>query len=345
MGIKPRSYFLTVYPPCFVACEAVVCKPSDFEQLSILGEGGYGTVKLVLKKDDKRVYAMKVIDKSKIQSQSCIEHIYTEKKVLINDSPFLLHLYFSFQTASKLYLVTDFLPGGDLFYHLSKRTERGFHPLAVRFFTAELILALEHLHQCGVIYRDLKLENVLLDKHGHICLADFGLSKYLPGDEDRAHTMCGSQGYLAPEILQGKPYSYEVDWFSLGVMMYELISTNNPFLRSTFHETSQAILTSSVNFPRSYFSAPLEDLLEKLLQKDPTERFQSAAELKRHIWFKGINWDDLALKKVRPPFKFKPKHYDYEKGPLSSLSFDTSSVECDGREETFQDFDSAFPRV
>ena len=166
--------------------------PSDFEEVRLLGEGGYGKVKLVFKKDDPNTYyAMKIMDKEKIEVQSCI----TEKKVLINDCPFLLHLYYSFHTNSKLYFVTDFLPGGDLFHHLSKRKNKGFHPKVVRFFTAELVLALEHLHHCGVVYRDLKLENVLLDELGHVCLADFGLSKFVD-DSDRALTMCGSHGYI-----------------------------------------------------------------------------------------------------------------------------------------------------
>eukprot|EP00012_Vannella_robusta_P003908 CAMPEP_0206184374 /NCGR_PEP_ID=MMETSP0166-20121206/1182_1 /ASSEMBLY_ACC=CAM_ASM_000260 /TAXON_ID=95228 /ORGANISM="Vannella robusta, Strain DIVA3 518/3/11/1/6" /LENGTH=516 /DNA_ID=CAMNT_0053599381 /DNA_START=1 /DNA_END=1551 /DNA_ORIENTATION=+ len=405
--IKPRTWLFTVYPPCFVASEAVdwllknlalrtrqeavdlgnklvnagfvqhVREPSpfkdqkawfrftkyvrmesvaqdaeqvqpsytpkDFEEVRLLGEGGYGKVKLVVKKDDPDTfYAMKIIDSDKIQVQSCI----TEKKVLINDSPFLLHLYYSFHTNSKLYFVTDFLPGGDLFYHLSKRKNRGFHPKVVRFFTAELVLALEHLHQCGVIYRDLKLENVLLDELGHVCLADFGLSKFVD-DEDRALTMCGSHGYIAPEIIKGEPYSFQVDWFSLGVMIYELISTNNPFLGHSFHDTSQATLNSSVNYPPSYFSPQLADLLSKLLEKDPEERFKYAAEIKRHPWFKGINWDKLALKRVEPPFDFKPLYPRESLLPRSGaqLSFNDPSARDFDEPEAFQNFDSAFPRV
>ena len=140
---------------------------------------------------------MKIIQKDKVTSEKSLEHIITEKNVLVNDSPFLLHLYFSFQTPKKLYLVTDFLAGGDMFFHLSKKNGQGFSPNVARFFCAELVLALEHLHQCGVIYRDLKLENVLLDSQGHICLADFGLSKLLDEEEnERTQTFCGSQGYL-----------------------------------------------------------------------------------------------------------------------------------------------------
>merc|ERR1712137_606817 len=329
-----------------VETEEPICTPADFEQIETIGEGGYGKVKLVTKKSNGRIYAMKIIDKSKVKTESCIEHINTEKKVLVNNNPFLLHLYYSFQTATKLYFVTDFLPGGDLFHHLSRRKGRGFHPQVVRFFTAELVLALEHLHQCGVIYRDLKLENVLLDELGHICLADFGLSKFLDNsDNPRAFTMCGSHGYIAPEIIKGEPYSYAVDWFSLGVMIYELISTNNPFLGHSFQETSQATLNSSVNFPSSYFSPLLADLLAKLLEKDPEERFQCAAEIKRHPWFKGIDWDKVALKRVLPPFRFKPL-YSTELLEVSSgaqLSFGDAVGKDE--DDIFQNFDSAFPRV
>ena len=123
---------------------------------------------MVRKKDNGKIYALKAIEKSRVTSDKALEHILTEKKVLINDCPFLLHLHYSFQTATKLCLVTDFLGGGDLFFHLSKRRGFGFPPKISRFFTAELILALEHLHQCGVIYRDLKLENVLLDNDGSL---------------------------------------------------------------------------------------------------------------------------------------------------------------------------------
>lgn len=169
--------------------------PDDFIQLKVLGEGGYGKVSLVKKKGTEQLYAMKAVLKNRIKSQKALEHIITEKKVLVNDSPFLLHLYYSFQTANKLYMVTDFLPGGDMFFHLSKKNGGGFSTPVSKFFCAELVLALEHLHQCGVVYRDLKLENVLLDARGHICLADFGLSKVLE-DDDRTQTFCGSQGYL-----------------------------------------------------------------------------------------------------------------------------------------------------
>jgi serine/threonine protein kinase len=146
--------------------EEITVGPEDFEHIKVVGEGGYGRVVLVKKIDTKKYYAMKILEKSKIKTERSLEHIVTERKVLMNDSPFLLHLHFSFQTDRKLFFVTDFLPGGDLFHHLAKRGGRGFHPQVVHFFIAELALALEHLHQSGFIYRDMKLENVLLDEQG-----------------------------------------------------------------------------------------------------------------------------------------------------------------------------------
>merc|ERR1712137_1343351 len=328
-----------------VETEEPICTPADFEQIETIGERGYGKVKLVTKKSNGRIYAMKIIDKSKVKTESCIEHINTEKKVLVNNNPFLLHLYYSFQTATKLYFVTDFLPGGDLFHHLSRRKGRGFHPQVVRFFTAELVLALEHLHQCGVIYRDLKLENVLLDELGHICLADFGLSKFLLGDEEKAHTICGSKGYLAPEIIRGEPYSFEVDWFSLGVMIYGLISTNNPFLSLTFHETCQAILTRTVQYPKDYFSSDLADFVNMMLQRDPKKRFQTASQIKRHPWFKGVRWEKLAVKKVVPPFHFavanegSVEHFDQVYTRMEITSEDDEVSLNSDNSEIFGNFD------
>lgn len=182
---------------------------ADFEKMTLLGEGGYGKVWLVKKQTTGKVYAMKVLEKSKIKSQKALEHTITEKQVLINNSPFLLHLHFSFQTPTKLYMITDYLAGGDMFFHLSKKNGSGFSSRVGRFFAAELVLALEHLHQCGVIYRDLKLENVLLDEQGHICLADFGLSKVLDSS-DSTQTFCGSQGYLGTLLLCTAPRSPSV---------------------------------------------------------------------------------------------------------------------------------------
>eukprot|EP01095_Lingulamoeba_sp_RSL-Kostka_P000278 TRINITY_DN1043_c2_g1_i1.p1 TRINITY_DN1043_c2_g1~~TRINITY_DN1043_c2_g1_i1.p1 ORF type:complete len:576 (+),score=173.27 TRINITY_DN1043_c2_g1_i1:60-1787(+) len=274
----------------------------DFEQISLLGEGGYGKVILVRKKDSGEIYAMKSMDKNRIKTQKALEHIITEKQVLINDSPFLLHLHYSFQTQNKLFMVTDFLSGGDMFFHLSNRQGNGFPVKACKFFIAEITLAIEHLHQAGIIYRDLKLENVLLDNIGHICLADFGLSKELD-ETDTTKTFCGSQGYLAPEILKAEPYSYNVDWFSLGVIFYEMISGSNPFLGADFHETCRNILHKEPVYPGNIFPKNVADLLVKLLDKNPQTRITSASEIKRQPFFKGMDWHKLSFKKTKPPFK------------------------------------------
>lgn len=307
----------------------------SFEVISVLGEGGYGRVLQVRKKDSGRIYAMKVIDKVKITSDKAMEHLLTEKRVLLNDNAFLLHLHFSFASSTKLYLVTDFLQGGDLFFHLSKQP-CGFKERVARFMIAELVLAIDHLHQCGVIYRDLKLENVLLDDEGHICLADFGLSKVL--DESNAtQTFCGSQGYLAPEILKGEPYSFEVDWFSLGVMMYELVSGNNPFLGADFQQTCRNILRKQVVFPSAIFSKSAQDLLRLLLARDPQQRLKTGVDIKRHHFFKGLDWHKLAVKKLKPPFHIHVRNEtdlsNFDKD-FTTMTFDEDATSYEGVTET-----------
>eukprot|EP00010_Vexillifera_abyssalis_P003238 CAMPEP_0201563220 /NCGR_PEP_ID=MMETSP0173_2-20130828/79762_1 /ASSEMBLY_ACC=CAM_ASM_000268 /TAXON_ID=218659 /ORGANISM="Vexillifera sp., Strain DIVA3 564/2" /LENGTH=257 /DNA_ID=CAMNT_0047977873 /DNA_START=204 /DNA_END=974 /DNA_ORIENTATION=+ len=174
----------------------------------------------------------------------------------------------------------------------------------VQFFAAELLLALEHLHACGVIYRDLKLENVLLDQEGHVCLADFGLAKMLEKGTTRTSTICGTPGYLAPEILAGKPYGRGVDLWSLGVLIYELSTGVNPFLSNTTQETLKNIVYLQVRYPRELFSAPLIDLLQSLIERDPHQRI-TIEKMRAHPYFKGISWHKLLTRRVKPPFKIQ----------------------------------------
>nr|XP_014341981.1 PREDICTED: ribosomal protein S6 kinase alpha-5 [Latimeria chalumnae] len=289
----------------------------NFELLKVLGTGAYGKVFLVRKvsgHDTGKLYAMKVLKKATIiQKAKTAEHTRTERQVLehIRQSPFLVTLHYAFQTDTKLHLILDYVNGGELFTHLSQREK--FTESEVRIYSGEIVLALEHLHKLGIIYRDIKLENILLDSSGHVVLTDFGLSKeFLVDENERAYSFCGTIEYMAPEIVRGGDTGHNkaVDWWSLGVLTYELLTGASPFTvdgeKNSQTEISKRILKSDPPFPQEI--GPLgRDLIQRLLIKDPKKRLGSgqtgADEIKNHPFFQKINWDDLAAKNVPAPFK------------------------------------------
>lgn len=291
---------------------------SHFDLLKVLGTGAYGKVFLVRKRggsDDGRLYAMKVLKKATIvQKKKTTEHTKTERQVLeaVRDNPFLVTLHYAFQTDAKLHLILDYVAGGELFTHLYQREH--FTEDEVRIYIGEIILALEHLHALGIIYRDIKLENILVDESGHIVLTDFGLSKELPREEadQRAYSFCGTIEYMAPEVVKGGTQGHDiaVDWWSVGVLTYELLTGASPFTvegeRNTQQEISRRILKTTPPIPES-LGVEVADFISKLLVKDPRKRLgggeEDAKELKRHTFFKNIDWDKLARKEIGAPFK------------------------------------------
>nr|XP_023843757.1 ribosomal protein S6 kinase alpha-4 [Salvelinus alpinus] len=288
----------------------------NFELLKVLGTGAYGKVFLVRKNsghDEGKLYAMKVLKKAAIvQKAKTAEHTRTERQVLehIRQSPFLVTLHYAFQTQTKLHLILDYVSGGEMFTHLYQRDH--FSEEEVRIYIGEIILALEHLHKLGIVYRDIKLENILLDSEGHFVLTDFGLSKeFLEEEKERTYSFCGTIEYMAPEIIRGKSgHGKSVDWWSLGILMFELLTGASPFTlegeRNSQSEVSKRILHCEPPFP-SMIGAVAQDLLRKLLVKDPHKRLGSgprrAEDIKTHAFFKGLSWSDLAEKKVVSPFK------------------------------------------
>ncbi|KAK7173945.1 hypothetical protein R3I93_003697 [Phoxinus phoxinus] len=288
----------------------------NFELLKVLGTGAYGKVFLVRKvsgHDKDKLYAMKVLKKAAIvQKAKTAEHTRTERQVLehIRQSPFLVTLHYAFQTQSKLHLILDYVSGGEMFTHLYQRDH--FSEDEVRIYVGEIILALEHLHKLGIVYRDIKLENILLDSDGHVVLTDFGLSKeFLEEEKERTYSFCGTIEYMAPEIIRGKSgHGKSVDWWSLGILMFELLTGASPFTlegeRNSQSEVSKRILRCEPPFP-SIIGPLAQDLLRKLLVKDPHKRLGSgprgAEDIKCHPFFKGLNWSDLAEKKVQSPFR------------------------------------------
>ncbi|KAK9294783.1 hypothetical protein QLX08_010720 [Tetragonisca angustula] len=296
---------------------------THFDLLKVLGTGAYGKVFLVRKRtgaDAGRLYAMKVLKKASIvQRKKTTEHTKTERQVLeaVRDSPFLVTLHYAFQTDAKLHLILDYVSGGELFTHLYQREH--FTEDEVRIYIGEVILALEHLHKLGIIYRDIKLENILLDREGHIVLTDFGLSKeFLPHERDsnaRAYSFCGTIEYMAPEVVRGGSTGHDiaVDWWSVGVLTYELLTGASPFTlegeKNAQQDISRRILKNDPPIP-SHLSPIVRDFIRRLLVKDPRQRLGGgpgdAKELKEHAFFKKapapFSWQALERREIRPPF-------------------------------------------
>jgi len=219
----------------------------DFELTTVIGKGSFGKVLQVRKRDTGRIYALKTLRKQHIVERGEITHTLAERMVLARvNNPFIVPLKFSFQSEQKLYLVLAFVNGGELFHHLQR--EQRFNEERSRFYSAELLLALEHLHDLDVVYRDLKPENILLDYTGHIALCDFGLCKLNMKDSDMTNTFCGTPEYLAPEILSGQGYNKTIDWWTLGVLLYEMLAGLPPFYDESTDKMYQKILHNPLIF-------------------------------------------------------------------------------------------------
>uniref|UniRef100_A0A6B2L9G5 Protein kinase domain-containing protein n=1 Tax=Arcella intermedia TaxID=1963864 RepID=A0A6B2L9G5_9EUKA len=273
---------------------------------------------------------MKVLNKSTIIARNEVEHTKAEKSILVKlEFPFLVKLHYAFQTPEKLYFVMDYINGGELFYHLQK--EKKFTEERVRFYAAEIVLGLEYLHTAGVIYRDLKPENLLLTKEGHIVMTDFGLSKEgLHDRNDRTGTFCGTPEYLAPEILEGKGYGKAVDWWSFGTLLYEMLTGLPPFYSEDVQEMYTKIMSSELKFPPDSMSSDAADFLSQLLERNDQKRLQDPEKVKKHPFFASISWELLIQKKVTPPF------VPFVSGEDDTSNIDPSFTQCplDNEEES-----------
>jgi len=287
--------------------------PDDFKKLNLIGKGTFGQVFLVQKLDTQRIYAMKVLSKKVIIQKKEIAHTIGERNILVRtattESPFIVGLKFSFQTPTDLFLVTDYMSGGELFWHLQR--EGRFNETRAKFYIAELILALEHLHRHDIVYRDLKPENILLDANGHIALCDFGLSKANLVGSETTNTFCGTTEYLAPEVLLDEAgYTKMVDYWSLGVLVFEMCCGWSPFYAEDTQQMYRNIAFGKVRFPRDALSTEGRNFVKGLLNRNPKHRLganRGASELKAHPFFADVDWDALGKKKVVPPFKPKLK--------------------------------------
>lgn len=296
---------------------------NDFELIRVIGRGSYAKVLMVELRRTRRIYAMKVIKKALVTDDEDIDWVQTEKHVFetASNHPFLVGLHSCFQTPSRLFFVIEFVRGGDLMYHMQR--QRRLPEEHARFYAAEISLALNFLHEKGIIYRDLKLDNVLLDHEGHIKLTDYGMCKEGIRPGDTTSTFCGTPNYIAPEILRGEDYGFSVDWWALGVLLYEMLAGRSPFdiagasenpdqvliydnivkivlilthsLQNTEDYLFQVILEKTIRIPRS-LSVKAASVLKGFLNKNPADRLgchrESAfMDIVNHPFFKVIDWE------------------------------------------------------
>mmetsp|Transcript_5881 Transcript_5881/g.17724 ORF Transcript_5881/g.17724 Transcript_5881/m.17724 type:complete len:455 (+) Transcript_5881:45-1409(+) len=278
---------------------------SDFKIIRVIGKGSFGKVFLARRVSNGAIYAMKVLKKENIVKRNQVEHTKTERSVLgYVRHPFVVGLHAAFQTSDKLFFVLDYCAGGELFCHLQKLGK--FPEGRARFYTAELTLALEHVHALGVVYRDLKPENVLLDARGHVRLTDFGLSKEgVTSHHKGATSFCGTPEYLAPEILARRGHGRAVDWWSLGALLFEMLTGLPPFYSRDREQLFEGIKRGHLAYP-AYLTAHAKKLLRSLLKREPSERLGSgqgdADEIKAHPFFAPIDFEALLDGAVPPPW-------------------------------------------
>ncbi|KAF1766053.1 hypothetical protein GCK72_006009 [Caenorhabditis remanei] len=290
---------------------------NDFRLLTVIGRGSYAKVVQAEHIATRQIYAIKIIKKEMFNEDEDIDWVQTEKSVFeaASNYPFLVGLHSCFQTESRLFFVIEFVPGGDLMFHMQQ--QRKLPEEHARFYSGEIILALHFLHSRGIIYRDLKLDNVLIDAEGHIKLTDYGMCKENINAGDLTSTFCGTPNYIAPEILRGDEYGFSVDWWALGVLMFEMMAGRSPFdivgMQNAEENTEdylfQIILERQIRIPRS-LSVRASSILKGFLNKDPTERLgckldinEGLRDMKEHQFFRGfIDWEALEQKAVAPPY-------------------------------------------
>lgn len=291
----------------------------DFEPLSLIGRGSFGDVFLVKRRGTDEHFAMKVLSKEKIISRNLMNYAITERNVMSYFShPFIVGLNYAFQTEKKLVLIMDYCPGGDLGKLLER--EGRLEESRARIYISEVLLALEELHHRDIIYRDLKPDNVVIDEEGHVLLTDFGLSKEGMGDNIMTQSFCGSVAYLAPEVLTRKGHGKGVDWYLLGVLLFEMIVGSPPYFTSNPQEMFKRIRTEPLSIP-NHVSPQAKDLLTRLLERNPKHRLGSnnVTEIKNHPFFADIDWAAVYRRELKPPRPIVRKPRDKKLRPEDIL--------------------------
>ena len=287
----------------FNSIDKEIISPTSFVCLAKLGKGSFGEVYLVQKINTKQKFAMKVLRKDRILNNNLMKYAIVERNVLsLSNNPFIVKLNYAFQTSSKLFLVLEYCPNGDLSKHLL--IEKRFSEKRAKFYLCEILLALEDLHKRDIIFRDLKPDNVILDEEGHCKLTDFGLSKEGISENQYAQSFCGSLAYLAPEMLKKTGHGKAVDWYLLGVLFYEMLIGVTPYFALKKEDIFNNIENAELKIP-DYISKEASELLRRLLERDPNKRLggsvKDAQEIKEHPYFKDVDWDKIYKKEIKPP--------------------------------------------
>ncbi len=300
--------------------------PSDFELIKVIGIGAFGKVILVRTRQNNQACAMKCISKRLVRKKRSFDSMKAERDIMAKIvHPFIVNLKCAFQTETKLFLVMEFLAGGELFFHLSKQGL--LKEDTAKFYMAEIVLALEHLHSLDIIHRDLKPENLLLGSDGHVRLTDFGLAKDMEGGDEggRLRTICGTSEYMAPEMILKKGYGKAVDWWSLGALLFEMITGYAPFCARSTRDLYRKILNDKISLP-TWVSAPCHQIMRGLLERNVNKRLGATKStmfevggvkvLKNHPFFVDIDWKGLLSKSPSPPFI-----PDLSGGPMDTTNF------------------------
>ncbi|AYU78037.1 protein kinase A catalytic subunit / PKAC3 [Leishmania donovani] len=305
--------------------EASKWRLSDLEMRETVGTGTFGRVRLVKHKGTGQYAALKILKKQEILRMKQVDHVMAEASLLQEiDHPFIVSMLRGYMDKNRLYILLEYVVGGELFSHLRKA---GKFPNDVsKFYCAEVILAFDYLHNKTIVYRDLKPENILLDQDGNIKITDFGFAKRVT---ERTFTLCGTPEYLAPEIIQSKGHNKAVDWWALGILLYEMLVGYPPFFDDSPMKIYEKILVGKVLFPR-WVDSKARDFIKGLLSLDPTKRLGSlpngTEDIKNHKYFAEVDWNVVLSKKIPAPIPVRQHkegdtHYfdKYPDSPLNSL--------------------------
>jgi serine/threonine protein kinase len=280
----------------------------DLEVLAMLGSGTFGRVKLVKHKTTGQVYALKILQKEQIVAYKQQQNVMNERNVMMMvDHPFILKLTATFKDADCLYMLLELVQGGELFTLLANQPDGKLSSVSARFYAACVTSALECLHSKNVLYRDLKPENMLIDAEGYIKVVDMGFAKVVT---TRTYTLCGTPEYLAPEIVLGKGHHKGVDYWAVGILIFEMLCGYSPFADHRNNDQMvicKNIVKAKLKFPKELKDKAAKDLITKLLEREPSARLGclkgGAEDIRRHVWFTGLNWDALLAKRIRAPWK------------------------------------------